>query len=116
MSIATRFGKLKGLELASLIFYAATGILFLAFLPLSGYPSHLAFIGILSLITAYGMFAKRAWTPWLIASLLIINSVFSLYTLIAVGFSNLLVALAMIAFVALTWLTSMYLLVLKSRR
>ena len=115
MSIATRFGKLKGLELASLIFYAATGILFFAFLPLSGYPPHLAFIGILSLITAYGLFTKRAWAPWIVASLLIINSVFSLYTLIAVGFSNLLVALAMIAFVALTWLASIYLLVLKSR-
>jgi hypothetical protein len=115
VSIATRFGKLKRLELGSLIFYAATGILFFAFLPLSGYPPHLAFIGILSIITAYGIFVKRAWTPWIVASLLIINSVFSLYTLIAVGFSNLLVALAMIAFVALTWLTSMYLLVLKSR-
>jgi len=116
VSIVTRFGKLKGLELASLIFYAATGILFLAFLPLSGYPPHLAFIGILSLITAYGMFAKRAWASWLIASLLIINSVFSLYTLIAVGFSNLLVALAMIALVALTGLASMYPVVLKGRR
>jgi hypothetical protein len=68
-----------------------------------------------SLVTAYSLFAKRMWAPWLVAILLIVNSVFSIWTLAFVGFSNLLVALSMIGLLILTWLASIYLLVFKNR-
>jgi hypothetical protein len=113
--IATKLKKLKRLELASLAFYAVSGILLLAALPFSAYAPHLAFLGIISLITAYSLLTKRAWAPWLVAVLLIVNSVFAFYTLGSVGFSNILVALSMIGLAVLTWLASIYLLVMKNR-
>ncbi|MCW4000034.1 MAG: hypothetical protein NWE93_07330 [Candidatus Bathyarchaeota archaeon] len=99
--------KIKALSPAqrlATVFYAATGLLLLAFLPLSGYPPHVGFLGIFSLIGAYSLFTKRSWAPWLVFVLLITNSVFSLYTLYAVGLSNIIVALTMIGYALLTWL------------
>lgn len=114
MSIASRLQKFNRIELAALAFYAITGIMLLVFLPLTGFPPHIGAIGILSLITAYNMFTKRAWAPWLVAVLFIAASVFGLFTLVSVGFSNALVALSMVVYVALTWLFTIYLL-LKRR-
>ena len=110
MYLATRLKTFKPFELASLAFYAVTGIILLAFLPLTSYPPHLAFLGILSLITVYSLFAKRIWGPWLVAVLLIVNSAFALDVLLSIGFSNLLVALSMLGYAVLTWLISAYLL------
>jgi hypothetical protein len=103
--------KLKALSTAQLLatlFYAATGVLLLAFLPLSGYPPHLGFLGIFSLIGAYSILTKRTWAPWLVFILLVTNSAFSLYTLYAVGFSNILVALTMLGYALLTWAFTYY--------
>jgi hypothetical protein len=86
-----------------MVFFAVTGILLLVFLPLSSFPPHLALLGILSLITAYSLLSNRVWATWLVFILLITISVFSLYTLYAVGFSNAIVALIMVAYAALTW-------------
>jgi hypothetical protein len=115
VSLSAKLKKLNRIELASIAFYAVSGILLLASLPLSSYAPHLGFIGILSLIAAFSLFMKRGWAPWLVAVLLIINSVFSLYTLLSIGFSNVLVALAMIGVLVLTWAASIYLLVIKRR-
>ncbi len=114
MTLATKLKNTTRTKLAAIAFYAITGILLLAFLPLTGFPPHLGFLGIVSLITAYSLFTKRAWAPWLVAILLITNTVFSLYTLYSVGFSNTLVALSMIGYVALTWIVTI-LLVLKRK-
>lgn len=110
MSLSTRLKTFRPFELASLAFYSVTGIILLAFLPLTGYPPHLAFLGILSLITFYSLFVKRAWAPWLVAVLVIVNSAFALDVLFSIGFSNVLVALSMIGFAVLTWLFTAYLL------
>jgi len=110
VSLATKLKTFKPFELASFTFYAATGIILLAFLPLTGYPPHVAFLGILSLITVYSLFAKRVWAPWLVASLVIVNSVFALDVLFSIGFSNVLVALSMLGYAVLTWLFTAYLL------
>lgn len=110
MSIATKLKTMNRFDLASIAFYAVTGIILLVFLPLSGFPPHLALIGIVSLITAYSLFTKRVWAPWLVAILFVVNSVFSLYTLYSVGFSNVLTALSMIVYAVLTWLFTIYLL------
>ena len=110
MSLATKLKTFKLFELASFTFYAVTGIILLAFLPLTGYPPHVAFLGIISLITFYSLFAKRVWAPWLVAALVIVNSVFALDVLFSIGFSNVLVALSMLGYAVLTWLFTAYLL------
>jgi hypothetical protein len=105
--------KIKALnrfELTSILFYVVTGIVLLAFLPLTSFAPHLALIGIISVITAYSLFTKRGWAPWLVTILFVVISVFSLYTLYSVGFENGLTGLSMIAYAILTWLFSIYIL------
>ena len=110
MSIATKLKSLSRIELSSLVFYAVAGIILLVFLPLTSYPPQLGLLGILSLIASYGLFTKRAWAPWLVAILLVAATTFSVYTLFAVGFSNVLLGLSMIAYAVLTWLCALYIL------
>lgn len=110
MSLSTKLKTFQPFEIVSLAFYAVTGIILLASLPLAGYPPHVAFIGILSLITVYSLFLKRAWAPWLVAVLVIVNSAFALDVLFSIGFSNVLVALSMLGYAILTWLFTAYLL------
>jgi hypothetical protein len=115
MSIQARIHKLERNELLSIAFYIVSGILLLVALPFTNYAPHLSFLGIVSIITAYSLFVKRAWAPWLVAVLLIVNSVFSIYTLAAAGFSNLIVGLSMVGLLVLTWVVSIYQLLLKNR-
>ena len=110
MSLATKLKTFKPFQLAAIAFYAVTGIILLAFLPLTGYPPHLGFLGILSLITAYSIFVKRGWVPWLVAVLFIVNTAFSLVILFSIGFSNVLVALSMLAYAVLTWVFTAYII------
>ena len=110
MSIATKLKTFKPFQLAAIAFYAVTGIILLAFLPLTGYPPHLGFLGILSLITAYSLFAKRGWAPWLVAVQFIVNTAFSLDILFSIGFSNILIALSMLAYAVLTWVFTAYII------
>ncbi len=105
-SIATNIKTLKPTQLASLAFYALTGLLLLVFLPFTGFPPHMGFLGILSLITAYSLMMKRAWTPWLIGVLFVIITVFSLDILVTIGSSNLMVGLSMLGYAVLTWLVT----------
>jgi uncharacterized membrane protein (DUF2068 family) len=96
------------IELASIAFYAVSGIILLVFLFLTGYPPHLAFLGVLSLIVAFGVFTHRKWTPWINFILFAAASTFAIYTLISIGFSNAIVAVEMIVYVALTWVFAYY--------
>jgi hypothetical protein len=110
VSLSTKLKTFKPFKLASIAFYAGTGIILLAFLPLTGFPPHVGFLGILSIITSYSLFVKRVWAPWLVAILLIVNSAFALDVLFSVGFSNLLVGLSMLGYAVLTWVFTAYLL------
>ena len=110
MSLATKLKNFKPLELLSLAFFALTGIILLVTLPLTGYPPHVGFLGILSLITAYSLFLKRAWAPWLFAILFITITGFTIVTLASAGFSNLLVGLSMLGYFILTLIFTAYLL------
>lgn len=110
MTLATKLKSLSRIELASLAFYAATGIIFFVFLPLSYFAPQLGLLGILSLIVAYGLFTKRGWAPWLLFVLFVAANAFSLYTVFVAGFSNALLAIGMIAYAALTWLFGSYIL------
>jgi hypothetical protein len=110
VSLATKLKNFNHTELASMAFYAISGLVLLVSLPFTAYPPHLAFLGVLSLITAYSLFTKRVSAPWLVAILLVVISVFSLYTLYSVGLSSVLIALSMVAYAVLTWVFTFYLL------
>jgi hypothetical protein len=94
--------------LAPVAFYGAVGVLFLVLLPLANFPPHIGLTGILSLITAYGLFKKRFWATWLVVALFFVATTFSLYTLYYVIFSNWIVGLSMIVFAVLIWLFTAY--------
>jgi hypothetical protein len=91
------------IRLISIGFYAITGALLLSFLPLTGFPPHLGFLGIVSLITAYSTYGKRTWAPWLTFILLIANTTFCVVTLYSVALSNLLVTAMLLPLLLLTW-------------
>ena len=110
MTLATTLKSFKRIELASLLFYAVTGIIFFVFLPLSNFAPQLALLGILSLIVAYGLFTRRGWASWILFVLFVSANAFSLYTLFAAGFSNVLLGIGMIAYAVLTWMFGVYLL------
>jgi hypothetical protein len=115
VSISAKLAKLKRNELLSIVFYVISGVLMFVVLPFTNYAPHLGFVGIVSLVTAYSLFAKRSWAPWLVVILLIVNNVLSIWTLAATGFSNILVGLSMVGLLVFTWLVSIYLLLLRSR-
>lgn len=114
MPMESYFKNMNRAQISALSFFAVVGVLLLAVLPLSSYPPHLGFLGIVSLITAYSILTKRPWANWLIFILVVTNSVFGLYTLLAVGLSNMVVAALALAYTVATW-TVAVLLVLKRK-
>jgi len=115
VSIASKLKSFNRIELSAIAFYAVTGIILLAFLALTGFPPQLGLLGVLSLITDYGIFTKRAWTPWVLFILFAAASTFSIYTLAFTGFSNVLVGAGMVVYAVLTWVFAIYLLVIKRK-
>ncbi|NLB75201.1 MAG: hypothetical protein GX799_01865 [Crenarchaeota archaeon] len=103
MSIATKQKRIQRVKMVSTGFFVGTGALLLAFLPFTGFPPHLGFLGIVSLIAAFSIYMKRIWASWLVFILLVSNTVFSTVTLYSVGLSNLLVTTMMLPFLVLTW-------------
>jgi len=101
--------KTVGIQtLAPTVFYGAVGIILLALLPLANFPPHIGLTGILSLVTAYGIFKKSFWALWLVGALFAVATTISLYTLYVVQFSNWLVGISMVAYAVLTWVFTAY--------
>ncbi len=96
--------------LAPVAFYGAVGIIFLVLLPFANFPPHVGLTGILSLVTAYGIFKKRVWAIWLVAALFAVATTISIYTLYIVQFSNWLVGISMVAYAVLTWAFTAYIM------
>ena len=96
--------------LLSFVFFAVAGVALLVLLPFTDYPPHLGLTGILSLITAYGLFMKRFWSVWLVAALFFVVNVFCLITLYYTISINWLASLGLIAYLVLTWLFTLYIL------
>jgi len=96
--------------LAPVAFYGAVGIIFLALLPFANFPPHVGLTGILSLVTAYGVFKKSFWATWLVGALFAVATTISLYTLYVVQFSNWLVGISIVAYAVLTWIFTAYIL------
>jgi hypothetical protein len=114
MSFASKL-KTAGIQtLAPVAFYVAAGIIFLILLPLANFPPHIGLTGILSLVTAYGIFKKRFWALWLVVALFAVATTISLYTLYVFAFTNWIVGVSMIVYAVLTWLVTLY-IVLKRK-
>jgi hypothetical protein len=110
VSWASKLKSHNRIELASALFYFISGIILLIYLPLTGFAPQLGFLGIISVISAYGVFTKRVWAPWLVFILFVGASTFSLYTLYSIGLSNVPIALLMIAYAVITWIFAYYVL------
>lgn len=113
MSSSVSLRNAAPVVLASLAFYAITGVLLLILLPLSNFPPHLALTGVVSLLTVYALYMKRSWAKWLVAALFFTVTTMTLYTVAFVIFTNVLVALAMIIYAVLTWYFTYYVFVKK---
>ena len=113
--------RLKGLEVSlgaklkagnvqmvsAIIFYSAVGIICFALLPIANFPPHIGIIGVLSLITACGLFKKRVWTIWFGMVLFFVATTFSMYTLYYL-WQNLVFAASMAVYLVLTWVFTAY--------
>ncbi len=93
---------------ASFAFYCIAGIILLILLPLSGFPPHIALLGITSLVAAYGLFAKAKWTIWIIMILFFVVTTFTIYTLYFVLSTDIVASIGMIVYALLTWIFTAY--------
>ncbi len=115
VSLASKLKAADKKELAAKAFYIITGIILFVLLPFSNYPPHVALIGVLSFITAYSIQAKTVWTKWLIIVLFILSTVFSLYAVLATGFTNWEISTGLIVYVAFVWIFTAYFTVFRDR-
>jgi hypothetical protein len=108
MSIKSRI-KMENIGIfLALAFYAVVGVVCFAVLPLANFPPHIGIMGVISLITAYGLFKKRVWAVWLIVMLLFIATTFSAFMLYYYFGKDLLFDIGMIAYLILTWVFTVY--------
>lgn len=116
MTLKSMFGKLSWL-FAFAVFYVVAGCLQFVILALSGFrlfPA--AALGVLSLITAYGLIKKKKWLTWLITALLLLGTTFggvTLYSSILIetfspNMQTLLFHLALITYLALNAIAVIY--------
>lgn len=93
---------------ATLTFYAIVGIISFIVLAMDFRFVHIGIIGISSLLTAYGLFKKRAWTIWLVVMLFFVATTFSAVILYSFLGKNLLLDVSMITYLILTWIFTAY--------
>jgi hypothetical protein len=93
---------------AAFVFYAVVGIICFVELPMTNFPPHIGIIGILSLVTAYGLLKSRVWALWVVIALLFIATTFSAYTLYFAFEKDLLLDVGTIAYLILTWVFTAY--------
>lgn len=96
-------------RLAIFTFYAVVGVIcFVVLAIVDSRLIHVGVIGILNLITAYGLLKKRIWVVWTIVVLFFITTVFSGFTLYYSFERNLFLNLVMIVYLVLSWLFTAY--------
>ena len=94
---------------AAFVFYAVVGITCFAVLAIADFSLiHIGIIGILSLITAYGLFKNRVWSLWVVTMLFFIATTFSAYTLYCAFGENLILDIIAITYLILTWVFTAY--------
>jgi hypothetical protein len=92
-------------------FYAAVGVIFFVLLVMAGFPPYLGIIGIFSLITAYGIFRKRAWTIWLVMILFFVGTTFSAVMIYYVLEIDYVLSIGVVIYLILTWIFTAYVVV-----
>lgn len=106
------------------VFYAIAGGAKLYLLILSNFTlGYVGVLGILSLITAYGLIKKKTWTVWLVAILLFSGITFGAITLYASimiqtfnpSLEGLLFHLTLIVYIAMTIVASIYILARREK-
>jgi hypothetical protein len=108
MSLQSKL-KIENLGIfTAFVFYAIVGIVCFAVLPMTDFPPHIAIIGILSLIAAYGLFRKRGWAIWFIVMLFFVATTLSVVTLYYASGSEMLLDLSMVVYLISTWVFSLY--------
>jgi len=95
------------------IFYAIVGIVLLfIFVFYSLQLLHLGIIGVLSLITAYGVFRMEKWAVWLVIVLFLLGNTVGIITLaLTSGWPaefGVLLRLPLIIYLIITWVISIY--------
>lgn len=108
MSIASRLNIESRGMFATIIFYAVVGVIFLVLLPLTGFPPHIAIMGIFSLVTAYGIFQKRKWALWLVVIMFFVATTFSLYMIYYYITKDYFLGLSTTAYLILVWIFTGY--------
>jgi len=93
---------------AASIFYAIVGIIFFVVLATNFQLIHIGIIGILSLITAYGLFQKRPWSIWFSIVLFFVATAFSVATIYYALGVDLLLGISAVAYLVLTWIFTAY--------
>jgi hypothetical protein len=108
MSLASRLRIDSIGRLLTVAFYAVTGVILFAALPFANFPPHVAIMGILSLITAYGLFVKRSWSLYPVIMLFLIITTFALYMIAFLFTVNLILEAGAAVYLILTWLATIY--------
>ena len=95
------------------IFYTIAGIVFLSIFVADGLkPPHVGIIGVLSLMTTYGVFRKEKWAVWLVFVLFILGNTVGIITLIFTSTwppeFGLWLQLPLIIYLIVTWVISIY--------
>jgi multisubunit Na+/H+ antiporter MnhF subunit len=108
MSIAAKLKiESMGMFLAS-VFYIIVGILCFAVFALTRFPPHFAIIGIVNLVTFYGLLMKRSWSLYLIVALFLTVNALAVYTLYYTWMKDVITEVGMLAYVILTWIATIY--------
>jgi uncharacterized membrane protein (DUF2068 family) len=107
MSLGSKLGLENKGMFTAFVFYAAAGIVLLAYLLVATAPQ-LAILGVFSLIASYGLFMKRSWTTWFIIIQFFAATTFSASQLYYSLFTDFLMSLGVVAYLLLTWLFTAY--------
>lgn len=99
----------------ALVFYAIAGVICFVVLGIVDLRFvHIGIIGMLNLVTVYGLLKKRVWTIWFVAILFFTATTFSVVTLYSFFGNNLILDVSMIAYLILTWIFTTYIATKRS--
>lgn len=88
---------------SALAFYVIAGILCFGVLTIADFRLvHIGLLGILNLVTAYGLLRSRIWTLWIVIALFLIATIFSVSMLLLTFQENLLQDVTLFVYLLLT--------------
>ncbi|MGB9683728.1 MAG: hypothetical protein ACPL1Z_02225 [Candidatus Bathyarchaeales archaeon] len=95
--------------LTASVFYAAVGVVCFVVLAITDLGLiHIGLLGVISLATAYGLFRRRSWALWSVFAVAIMVTVFATSMLYFIMGSDVLIDMAMVAYLISTWIFTVY--------